>query len=125
MDAIAGRYGPSEAAVLALEAGADLVLMPGDADGAIDAIVAAVASGRLGVEQLQASQQRRRLALGRCPADDGGTASAPLGGLSNGPAPADKALARELVRHSLVSRGRGPVPGGPGVNLIRLDNSLA
>ncbi len=125
MEAIAGRYGPSEAAVLALEAGADLVLMPGDADGAIDAIVAAVASGRLGLEQLQASQRRRRRALERCPADGVGSAPAPLGGLSNGPAPADRALALELVRRSLVSRGSGPVRGGPGVNLIRLDNSLA
>ncbi len=124
MEAIAGRYGASEAAVLAVEAGADLVLMPGDADGAIDAIVAAVASGRLGLEQLQASQRRRLRALEHCPADDGGTAPAPLGDLSNGPAPADRALALELVRRSLVVRGRGPVPGGPGVNLIRLDNSL-
>ncbi|KAF0655135.1 beta-glucosidase-like glycosyl hydrolase [Cyanobium sp. Copco_Reservoir_LC18] len=125
MEAIAGRYGASEAAVLALEAGADLGLMPGDADGAIDAIVAAVAGGRLSLEQLQASQRRRRRALGRCLADPDVDPLAPLGGLSNGPAPADRALALELVRRSLVVRGRGPVPGGPGVNLIRLDNSLA
>ncbi|MDP4881477.1 MAG: glycosyl hydrolase family 3, partial [Cyanobium sp. MAG_137] len=47
MDAITGRYGAGEAAVLALEAGADLVLMPADADAAIAAIAEAVASGRL------------------------------------------------------------------------------
>ena len=124
MEAIAGRYGASEAAVLALEAGADLVLMPGDADGAIDAIVAAVHSGRLSLERLQASLERRRLALGRCPAGDDPNAAAPLGQLSNGPAAADQALALELVQRSLEPQGRGPVRGGPGVNLIRLDNSL-
>ncbi len=124
MEAIAGRYGASEAAVLALEAGADLVLMPGDADGAIDAIVAAVHSGRLSLERLQASLERRRLALGRCPASDDPTAAAPLGQLSNGPSPSDQALALELVQRSLEQQGQGPVRGGAGVNLIRLDNSL-
>ncbi|MCP9932235.1 glycosyl hydrolase family 3 [Cyanobium sp. AMD-g] len=125
MEAIAGRYGASEAAVLALEAGADLVLMPGDADGAIDAIVAAVHNGRLSLEQLQASLERRRLALGRCPASDDPSAAAPLGRLSNGPSGPDQALALELVQRSLEQQGQGPVRGGPGVNLIRLDNSLA
>jgi beta-glucosidase len=125
MEAIAGRYGASEAAVLALEAGADLVLMPGDAEGAIDAIVAAVHSGRLALERLQASLERRRLALGRCPAGDASSAAAPLGQLSNGPSPSDQALALELVQRSLESQGRGPIGDGPGVNLIRLDNSLA
>ncbi len=125
MEAIAGRYGASQAAVLALEAGADLVLMPGDAEGAIDAIVAAVHSGRLSLERLQASLERRRLALGRCPAaSDDPSAAAPLGQLSNGPCPSDQALALELVQRSLEQQGRGPVRGGPGVNLIRLDNSL-
>ena len=124
MEAIAGRYGASEAAVLALEAGADLVLMPGDAEGAIDAIVAAVNSGRLSLERLQASLERRRLALDRCPAGEAPSASAPLGQLSNGPSPSDQALALELVQRSLEQRGQGPVHG-PGVNLIRLDNSLA
>ncbi|KEF40906.1 MAG: glycosyl hydrolase family 3 [Cyanobium sp. CACIAM 14] len=136
MEAIAGRYGPAEAAVLALEAGADLVLMPGDAEGAIDAIVAAVRSGRLSPERLEASLERRRQALSRCGEGCGSEseglgsgesfgARAPLGGLSNGPAAADQALALELVRRSLEIRGQGPVSGGPGVNLVRLDNSLS
>ncbi len=124
MEAIAGRYGPSEAAVLALEAGADLVLMPGDAEGAIDAIVAAVHNGRLSLDRLQTSLGRRRLALGRCPAGDDPDDAAPLGRLSNGPSAPDQALALELVQRSLEHQGQGPVRGGPGVNLIRLDNSL-
>jgi len=47
MGAIAEKYGPGEAAVLALEAGADVALYPADVEKAIDAIVEAVATGRL------------------------------------------------------------------------------
>ncbi|MFQ5689815.1 MAG: glycoside hydrolase family 3 protein, partial [Gemmatimonadota bacterium] len=47
MGAIVRRYGPGDAAVRALEAGADLLLMPADPLGAVDAVVAAVRSGRL------------------------------------------------------------------------------
>lgn len=65
MEAISQRYGAGEAAVLALEAGADLVLMPADARAALAAIAAAVASGRLRHEQLAISAQRRRRALQR------------------------------------------------------------
>ncbi|WP_216904910.1 glycoside hydrolase family 3 N-terminal domain-containing protein [Synechococcus sp. CCY 9618] len=130
MEAIAGRYGASEAALLALEAGADLLLMPGDAEGAIDAIVAAVRSGRLPLERLEASLERRRRALERNDAVQGGRQLAamddasPLGALSNGPSPADRGLALELVQRSLELQGPMPVRGGPGVNLIRLDNGL-
>lgn len=65
MEAITSRYGAGEAAVLALEAGADLVLMPADADAALDAIVAAIDTGRLSTERIEASLERRRLALAR------------------------------------------------------------
>ena len=47
MEAITRHYGAAEAAVLALEAGADLVLMPADAHAAIEGSSPAVASGRI------------------------------------------------------------------------------
>jgi beta-glucosidase-like glycosyl hydrolase/CubicO group peptidase (beta-lactamase class C family) len=47
MGAIVRRYGPGEAMVRAIEAGADLLLMPPDLPAALDAVVAAVESGRL------------------------------------------------------------------------------
>lgn len=65
MEAIAGRHGPSEAAVLAFAAGADLILMPGDANAAIDGLVAALESGRLPMERLERSLGRRAAALAR------------------------------------------------------------
>ena len=42
MKAISDRYGSEEAAVMAIEAGADLVLMPDNPIRTIDAIVSAV-----------------------------------------------------------------------------------
>ena len=81
MEAISGHYGAGEAAVLALEAGADLVLMPADADAALEAIVAAIGAGRLSEERIEASLERRRRALARSgnPQDQPGTQAAGRG----------------------------------------------
>lgn len=131
MEAISANYGPGEAAVLALEAGADLVLMPADADAAIAALVAAVQGGRLSRERLEASAQRRRDALERLPIN-------PLEPLQPieaiEPLEPNSALALELIEACSIRRGLGNVgpgmvgPGlgnGPGLNLVRLDDSLA
>jgi beta-glucosidase len=155
MEAITAHHGAGEAAVLALEAGADLVLMPADADAAMAAIVAAVEQGRLEREQLEASAKRRRLALASlqgnslapagsvaeaCPEPLGSLAEAgsrsidasePLGPLSNGPISADQQLALELVQRSLLHQGgRVTLPAGspgaaPAINLIRVDTALS
>ena len=128
MEAIAGHYGAGEAAVLALEAGADLVLMPADAHLALKAIAEAVSSGRLSQAQLERSAERRRQAL----------AQASLGAADAAPERAahpDRALELELVQASL--QVLGPAGASPsqihatpslppcGVNLIRCDNALA
>lgn len=58
MEGLAGEYGPAEAAVLALEAGVDLVLMPADPAAAHAGIVTAVESGRLGGDRLAEAAAR-------------------------------------------------------------------
>ncbi len=62
MGAIANKYGPNEAAVLAAEAGADVLLMPLDPEGAILAVCEAVTQGRLSIAQIKESVKRIWLA---------------------------------------------------------------
>ena len=114
MEAIAGRYGAGEAAVLALEAGADLVLMPADARGALAAIEAAVAAGRLSESHLQRSAERRREALAPEAMHEPRRALEP-----------DGALALELVQATLQFQGAPWITSGGGVNLVRCDNALS
>ncbi len=126
MEAISSRYGPGEAAVLALEAGADLVLMPADAWAAIAAIADAVASGRLSRRQLEASAERRRRALERC-------AELAVSPDPEAAAQPDQALALELAQATLetapvrskAGAATAPTAGPAGINLIRLDSALA
>lgn len=58
MGAIANQYGTNEAPVLAVEAGADILLMPVDPEGAIAAICHAVTSGRISSDRIRASVER-------------------------------------------------------------------
>lgn len=55
MGAIVQRYGAGESAVLAFLAGSDLVLAPGDVRAAVNAMVAAVDSGRISRQRLDRS----------------------------------------------------------------------
>ncbi|HIF22735.1 MAG TPA: glycoside hydrolase family 3 protein [Gemmatimonadetes bacterium] len=58
MSAIARQYSAEEAAVLAVEAGADVILMPASPARAVDGIVAAVESGRISEQRIDASVRR-------------------------------------------------------------------
>ncbi len=58
MGAIANRYGAAEAPILALEAGADILLMPVDPPGAIQAVCEAVESGRISRDRVRQSVER-------------------------------------------------------------------
>ena len=58
MEAITDRYGSGEAAVAAIRAGADLVLMPASTDGAIKGIVSAVGRGTLSRDRLDEAAAR-------------------------------------------------------------------
>ena len=58
MAALADRHGTGELAVLALEAGSDVLLMPTDVTEAIAAVVAAVDAGRVDPGRIRASARR-------------------------------------------------------------------
>lgn len=58
MGAITGYYTSEEAAVMAIEAGADMLLMPEDFHAAYDAVLAAVQDGTISEERINESLQR-------------------------------------------------------------------
>ncbi len=124
MEAITKHYGAAEAAALAFEAGADLILMPADTDAALTALEQGCLEGRWPLERVEQSLERRRLALARCKPSELDTAAA-LSALANC-ASSHGALAQELLQLSLQQQGcNSAPPKGPGVNLIRVDSSLA
>jgi len=112
MEAITARHGPADAAVLAFEAGADLILMPADADAAISGISQAIAQGRIPIQRLHEALRRRREALARVQPSSPGL---PL------PTPAERELEQQLVTASLEQSFIAPIPPGEGINLIRVD----
>jgi len=126
MEAITGQWGAGEAAVLAFAAGSDLLLMPADADAAITALLEALQSGRIPMARLEQSLERREFALASSslPAQDPGAALS-LGDLEGLESNAERTLARELVTLSLQAQGEAQLPAGPGLNLIRLDSTVA
>ena len=111
MEAIAARHGAGEAAVLAFEAGADLILMPADADAAIQGLWEALSSGRLPLQRLEEALQRRRAALAKVSAVASGAIASED----------DRELERELVAACSTIRRAAGISAGHGVNLIRVD----
>ena len=63
MDSISKQYCSGDAAILAIEAGIDLIMMPEDADEAIDALTDAFYSGRISLDRLYQSRNRRNIQL--------------------------------------------------------------
>ena len=121
MEAIADRYGPGEAAALAFDAGADLILMPADAAAALDALEEGFSSGRWPIERLEQSLQRREQALAQSQTGPAEPAMAieQLAALQSH----HRDLQQQLLAVSFEHQG-GPLASGGGVNLIRVDNSL-
>lgn len=58
MDAVTDRYSSAEAAVAAIEAGADLLLMPEDLDAAVEGVLDAVRKGTIDEERIDESVVR-------------------------------------------------------------------
>ncbi|MBE9182603.1 beta-glucosidase [Oculatella sp. LEGE 06141] len=134
MGAITDRFGAREAPVLAVEAGADVVLMPVDPVGAIDAVCQAVETGRIAPEQIQASVERIWQAKQKvyAPAIKGDTSHAwenlppPPIQLDHLARPEAIATAQTIVQDSMQARVPHPVqPSAAARNVIVVDELLA
>ncbi len=130
MGAIADRYGADEAPVMAVEAGSDIILMPVDPEIAIEAVCAAVASGRISAERIKASvgriwQSKQKLfkewngvTLTQSPVN---TQPATFTTLAE---PTSMAAADRMLQDSLIVRGNLPLKPVPGRNIIVLEEIL-
>jgi len=138
MGAIAKRYGPEEAPVMAVEAGADILLMPPDPETAIQSVCAAVDSGRIAAEQICCSVERiwrakQKVCLPPPPETNAGSPDiAPISlpiQLQPLAQPQARATVAAILRDSMVIRGT--LPWNPAAdssssprNLIVVDNLL-
>lgn len=104
MHAITDRYGAGEAAVRAIEAGCDVILIPADTTAAIDALAAAVRSGRLSRERLEESAARMVAALRHAHASP--------------PRPVSPGTARETAQ-ALAAASITQLDGGCGRAMVR------
>ena len=119
MGAITDGYGAGEAAVLALEAGSDVLLAPADIGGAVDAVTAAVESGRVSRARVDLSVRRlleakARLGLHRGSRVDPATVATRVGTAEHR-AVADRAASASLT---LVRDERGVLPLAPGASIL-------
>ena len=119
MGAIETRYGNAETAIRVVEGGADLLMMPVDAIGAIEAIVAAVESGRIARGRLEASVRRILDAKGRVFVQP---QAVTMAGLVGAMACAEfQAAARSILVESMRMK-RGSALGEVGLNLVLVDD---
>lgn len=119
MGAIETRYGNAETAIRVVEGGTDLLMMPVDAMGAIEAIVSAVNSGRILRGRLEASVRRILNAKGRVFVQP---QAVTMAGLTGAMACAEFQLAARSILVESMRVRRGAVLSGGGLNLVLVDD---
>jgi beta-glucosidase len=119
MGAIANCYGANEAPVMAVEAGADILLMTVDPEGAINAVCEAVESGRITRSRIRESVERIWQAKEKITHHqvDVSNFTQQVG--------TDEArtTAQEIVQHSLITHGRLPLSPAKFINATQVNNS--
>jgi beta-glucosidase len=112
--ALVGRR-ESDAAVEAIQAGADLLLYPNDARRVRDALEGALSSGALGRDRLNESFRRYDHALA--------AASGPTPPVTRGPFESADALADALLKQGMMARRPAPSLTGP-LDLVVVDDDI-
>lgn len=136
MGAIIERYSVEEVAVGAIEAGADILLMPSDPERTIAAVCDAVESGRIPQERIHASLDRlwRAKAKAAIAHPDGDTShvweqiSPPAVQLEAIAQPETLTLSAEILQYSMQSHVPVPVPVADAAesawNLVLIDTAI-
>jgi beta-N-acetylhexosaminidase len=119
MRGLTRAYGQGDAAVRAIQAGADILLQPEDIPGVLDAVEAAVRDGRISPARLDESVRRVLAAKSRVRLQHGRTANLAAMQRAVG-SEAHRRVAAEVAARSitLVRDERGLVPLAPGPRRI-------
>ncbi len=133
MGAIANRYGADEAPVMAVEAGADILLMPVNPETAIQAVCDAVREGRISRDRIRESVERIWKAKGKVTGKEASSPKSPTEKLFYQLAqPSSLNTVANILQDSLHFGGDLPVSLEPRNhnnrklrNLIIVDNALA
>ena len=137
MGALANQYGANVAPVLALEAGADILLMPVDPAGAIQAVCDAVANGRISKSRIRESVERiwkaKQKVFSLSQSGEVGETSPPpiQDSLALLAQPVALTQAADILRESQIVKGSVPLPAEPPTphhklrNIIVVDDALA
>ena len=126
MNAITRTYGPGQAARMAFEAGADLILMPESIELAIQSLFESFKSGRIPMESLDKSLNRRYVLLEKIKDK---YSTIPFQNTASGKKelerPVNFSLSEELVNRSLEIHNPKEIQKTPlGINLLRIDGFL-
>jgi beta-glucosidase len=134
MGAIANTYGPYEAAVLAIAAGADVLLLPGNPEGVIAAVVEAVNRGRIAPDRILASVERiwraKQKAAPALMPDGAGHAwehlPPPAIQVKALAQPATRQLVADILTAAMTVRGQITpcTAAAPGNNLVLVDDAV-
>ncbi len=136
MGAIANRYGSTEAPVKAVEAGADILLMPVNPETTIQALCEAVTAGRISRDRILASveriwQAKAKISRGAEVPVHQSDPSQPLSFLNHLAQPTAMQTVTQILRDSQQVGGSLPLRSKPlanrsqGRNLIIVDNILS
>ncbi|MDJ0796163.1 MAG: glycoside hydrolase family 3 N-terminal domain-containing protein [Calothrix sp. MO_167.B12] len=119
MGAIANRYGANEAPVMAVEAGADILLMPADPEGAISSVCEAVESGRIERSRIRESVERIWQAKGKIAYQ-----RTEVSNFTHQIASTEaQTTVKEILRHSLITHGYLPLSPAKFRNATQVNNS--
>ena len=133
MGAIANRYGADEAPVMAVEAGADILLMPVNPETAIQAVCEAVREGRISRDRIRESVERIWKAKGKVTGKEASSPKSPTEKLFYQLAqPSSLNTVANILQDSLHFGGNFPLSLEPRNhnnrklrNLIIVDDALA
>jgi len=123
MNAISNKYSSGKAAVMAFDAGIDLIMMPKDIDEAIDSLTDAFYSEKISLERLHTSRERRKKQLDLISNENDLEEKLRHEDVKNKFLVDAYRFSNSIIKNSLFVRGESTIKAKVNdINLIQIDN---